>query len=153
MKRAIRLCGVKIVTEPKQDESCCLTQLSIVRGGKTLREIKGQHLKTATRYTGIDRVSLNGRSYGEVNVVFNRPVALVKNGCYTIETKTDTTNDISTIYVYIESLGPQSTSLTSQTSDKAGKDDKISRSFFGNCDKNCPQHVFGGQISELVFSG
>ena len=37
--------------------------------------------------------TLDSDSHGKVNVVFNRPLNLLKNTCYTIETETETTNN------------------------------------------------------------
>jgi len=107
--------------------------------------------------------------YGEIGVVFNRPFALAKNTCYTIKTNTDTTNNLDSGFVYQTSgfahsgflpmvsssiIGPtlfgSTPSLDTNKSNNVNP--MISFSYFGNCDKNCPEHsAVGGEIRKLVF--
>ena len=86
----ISLSGVRIVTD-KGRESCRVS-LVISNGNKHLRQIKDHNYTCNT-----DR---SFSSYGEIDVVFNRPIALAKNTCYTIKTNTDTTNNLDSGFVY-----------------------------------------------------
>ena len=77
------LTGVFIVTD--KDQESCQVSLSITEKGKKVKQIKSK--------TFMRKETLDSDSHGEVNVVFNRPLNLLKNTCYTIETETETTNN------------------------------------------------------------
>ena len=83
VNRDITLRGVVIVTG--KDQESCQVCLSITERGKKIKQIKSK--------TFMQKETLDSDSHGEVNVVFNRPVNLLKNTCYTIETETETTNN------------------------------------------------------------
>ena len=83
VKKDITLRGVVIVTDI--DQESCQVSLSITEKGKKIKQIKSK--------TFMQKETLDSDSHGEVNVVFNRPLNLLKNTCYTIETETDTTNN------------------------------------------------------------
>ena len=83
VNRDITLRGVVIVTGKGQES--CQVCLSITERGKKIKQIKSK--------TFMQKETLDSDSHGEVNVVFNRPVNLLKNTCYTIETETETTNN------------------------------------------------------------
>ena len=83
VKKDISLRGVVIVTD--KDHESCQVSLSITEKGKKVKQIKS---KTFMRKETID-----SDSHGKVNVFFNRPLNLMKNTCYSIETETDTTNN------------------------------------------------------------
>ena len=79
VKRDTTLTGVVIVTS--KDQESYQVSLSITQRGKKVKQIKS---KTFKRKETLDTVS-----HGQVHVVFNRPLNLLKNTCYTIETETD----------------------------------------------------------------
>ena len=83
VKRDITLRGVVIVTG--KDQESCRVILSITERGKKVKQSKSK--------TFVRKETLDSDSHGEVKVIFNRPLNLLKNTCYTIETETDTTND------------------------------------------------------------
>ena len=89
VKKDITLRGVVIVTDI--DQESCQVSLSITEKGKKIKQIKSK--------TFMPKETLDSDSHGEVNVVFNRPLNLLKNTCYTIETETDTTNNRSCGFV------------------------------------------------------
>ena len=81
VSKAVTLCGVKIITDMGiGPRFLCIKSLSVFQGGKKIRQIKDK------RY-----ITNKGSNYGEINVFLNRPLCLSENTCYTIETKTDTT--------------------------------------------------------------
>ena len=148
----ISLSGVRIVTD-KGRESCRVS-LVISNGNKHLRQIKDHNFTCNT-----DRTF---SSYGEIDVVFNRPIALETNTCYTIKTNTDTTNNLDSGFVYQhKDRKPEATwSISSPINfgisssvDTDSVNTVISFSYFGNnCDQNCPEHsAVGGEITKLVF--
>ena len=162
----ISLSGVRIVTD-KGRESCRVS-LAISHGDKQLRRINDHNFTCNTgTYQSAD---LSFGSYGEIDVVFNRPFALAKNTCYTIKTNTDTTNNLDSGFVYQhKDHKPEETSGfshsmatwstfspthfgTSSSVDTDSVNTIISFSYFGNCDKNCPEHsAVGGEITKLIF--
>ena len=83
VKKDITLRGVVIVTD--KDQECSQVSLSITEKGKKIKQIKSKSF--------MQKETLDSDSHGEVTVVFNRPLNLLKNTCYTIETETDTTNN------------------------------------------------------------
>ena len=83
VKKDITLRGVVIVTDKDQESS--QVSLSITEKGKKIKQIKSKSF--------MQKETLDSDSHGEVNVVFNRPLNLLKNTCYTIDTETDTTNN------------------------------------------------------------
>ena len=147
----ISLSGVRIVTD-KGRESFRVS-LVISNGNKHLRRIKDYNFTCNT-----DR---SFSSYGEIDVVFNRPIALVKNTCYTIKANTDTTNNLDSGFVYQhKDHKPEETIRfspinfgTSSSVETNSVNTIISFSYFGNyCDQNCPEHsAVGGEITNLVF--
>ena len=90
VKTDITLSGVTIVTD-KGRESCQVS-LSVTKGGKTIRQIKDKVFIPS-------KETLDSNTYEEINVIFNRPLNLLENTCYTIETKTDTTNNVDSGFV------------------------------------------------------
>ena len=86
VKKDITLRGVVIVTD--KDHESCQVSLSITEKGKKVKQIKRIKRKTFMR-----KETLDSDSHGEFNVLFNRPLNLKKNTCYSIETETDTTNN------------------------------------------------------------
>ena len=147
----ISLSGVRIVTD-KGRESFRVS-LVISNGNKHLRRIKDYNFTCNT-----DR---SFSSYGEIDVVFNRPIALAKNTCYTIKTNTDTTNNLDSGFVYQhKDHKPEETIRfspinfgTSSSVETNSVNTIISFSYFGNyCDQNCPERsAVGGEITKLVF--
>ena len=83
VKRNVTLRGIVTVTD--KDQESCQVCLSITDMGKMVKQIKSE--------TFMRKETLDSDIHGEVNVVFNRPLNLLKNTCYTIETETDTTNN------------------------------------------------------------
>ena len=154
VRQDISLSGVRIVTD-KGRESCGVS-LAISYGDKQLRRIKDHNF--SCRNTSI-HADLSICSYGEIDVVFNRPFALAKNTCYTIRTNTDTTNNLDSGFVYQHSHSMATWSTFSPTHfgtppsvDPDIVNTIISFSYFGNCDKKCPEHsAVGGEITKLVF--
>ena len=154
----VLLSGVKIVTDKGREY--CRVSLAIAHGDKQVRRIKDHNF--ICNYHSIG-------SYGEIDVVFNRPFALAKNTCYTIKTNTDTTNNLDSGFVYQMSgfsnsgflpmlsssiIGPTRFGSTPSldTNKSNNVNPIISFSYFGNCDKNCPEHsAVGGEITKLVF--
>lgn len=157
----VLLSGVKIVTDKGREY--CRVSLAIAHGDKQVRRIKDHNF--ICNYHSIG-------SYGEIDVVFNRPFALAKNTCYTIKTNSDTTNNLDSGFVrqtsgfshsglsisrpIIDPTGilfgsTLTPSLYTNTSNNVNP--IISYSYFGTlCDKNCPEHsAVGGEITKLVF--
>ena len=83
VKRDITLRGVVIVTD--KDQESCQVSLSTTEKGKKVKQIKSK--------TFMRKETLDSDSHGRVNVFFNRPLNLMKNTCFSIETETDTTNN------------------------------------------------------------
>ena len=139
VNRDVMLCGVHIFIAPSakvQRKSVSIT-LSITQQSQKIREIKDQEFA----------LTVDGPAYKSVCVIFNRPVPLLSNYCYTIETKTDFTYDRSS-YVWSESLTQQSTSSTPRSS--PDKEDIVSKCTFGNAGI-CPKGQCVGEIMQLTF--
>ena len=83
VKKDLTLRGVVVVTD--KDHESCQVSLSITEKGKKVKQIKSK--------TFMRKETLDSDSHGKVNVFFNRPLKLMKNTCYSIETETDTTNN------------------------------------------------------------
>ena len=132
VKTDITLSGVTIVTD-KGRESCQVS-LSVTKGGKTIRQIKDKVFIPS-------KETLDSNTYEEINVIFNRPLKLLENTCYTIETKTDTTNNLDSGFV--RGRSPQS-----QTSGSDGSQSQVGMSVRpGNSTAN------GRQSPQLQTSG
>ena len=132
VKTDITLSGVTIVTG-KGRESCQVS-LSVTKGGKTIRQIKDKVFIPS-------KETLDSNTYEEINVIFNRPLNLLENTCYTIETKTDTTNNLDSGFV--RGRSPQS-----QTSGSDGSQSQVGMSVQpGNSTAN------GRQSPQLQTSG
>ena len=126
--------------------------------------------------------TLDSDSHGKVNVVFNRPLNLLKNTCYTIETETETTNyrycgfvrSAKTTPVPKAATAPsggftfgapairkfyftQNVSLqpkNSSSSQKIDQENVVSCYSFGKCHQKCPDHSeYCGEIMQLLFKG
>ena len=126
--------------------------------------------------------TLDSDSHGEINVVFNRPVNLLKNTCYTIETETETTNKRYCGFVRSAKTKPVSRAATapsggfsfghpglggycfvqsvplqpmnSSSSQKTDQKNVVSCSSFGKCHQKCPDHSeYSGEIMQLLFKG
>ena len=146
VKTDITLSGVTIVTD-KGRESCQVS-LSVTKGGKTIRQIKDKVFIPS-------KETLDSNTYEEINVIFNRPLNLHENTCYTIETKTDTTNNLDSGFVRWRS--PQS-----QTSGSDGSQSQVGMSVRpGNSTANGRQSpqlqtsgsLFGQQLQSQAMSG
>ena len=132
VKTDITLSGVTIVTD-KGRESCQVS-LSVTKGGKTIRQIKDKVFIPS-------KETLDSNTYEEINVIFNRPLNLLENTCYTIETKTDTTNNLDSGFV--RGRSPQS-----ETSGSDGSQSQVGMSVRrGNSTAN------GRQSPQLQTSG
>ena len=173
VKRDTTLTGVFIVTGKGQES--CQVCLSITERGKKIKQIKSK--------TFMQKETLDSDSHGEVNVVFNRPVNLLKNTCYTIETETETTNNrycgfvrsAKTTTVSRAATAPsrgvsfgtpagfggfwamQNVSLqpvNSSSSQKIDQENVVSCYSFGKCPQKCPDHSeYSGEIMQLLFKG
>ena len=124
--------------------------------------------------------TLDSDRHGEINVVFNRPVKLLKNTCYTVETETETTNNrycgfvrspktttvsrAATAPSSAFSFGPptiagfcvkQSVSHPKVfSSQKLDQENVVSCYSFGKCHQKCPDHSeYSGEIMQLLFKG
>ena len=95
VKRDIALRGVVIVTN--KDQESYQVSLSITQRGKKIKQIKSK--------TFMCKETLDSDNHGEVIVVFNRPMNLLKNTCFTIETETATTNNRNCTFVCQKKLG------------------------------------------------
>ena len=95
VKRDIALRGVVIVTD--KDQESYQVSLSITQRGKKIKQIKSK--------TFMCKETLDSDNHGEVIVVFNRPMNLLKNTCFTIETETATTNNRNCTFVRQKKLG------------------------------------------------
>ena len=146
VKTDITLSGVTIVTD-KGRESCQVS-LSVTKGGKTIRQIKDKVFIPS-------KETLDSNTYEEINVIFNRPLNLHENTCYTIETKTDTTNNLDSGFV--RGRSPQS-----QTSGSDGSQSQVGMSVRpGNSTTNGRQSpqlqtsgsLFGQQLQSQAMSG
>ena len=146
VKTDITLSGVTIVTD-KGRESCQVS-LSVTKGGKTIRQIKDKVFIPS-------KETLDSNTYEEINVIFNRPLNLHENTCYTIETKTDTTNNLDSGFV--RGRSPQS-----QTSGSDGSQSQVGMSVRpGNSTANGRQSpqlqtsgsLFGQQLQSQAMSG
>ncbi|XP_073246952.1 BTB/POZ domain-containing protein 6-B-like [Porites lutea] len=89
VKKDITLRGVVIVTD--KDQESYQVSLSITQRGKKIKQIKSK--------TFMRKETLDSDSHGEAVVVFNRPMNLLKNTCFTIETETATTNNRNSAFV------------------------------------------------------
>ena len=173
VKKDITLRGVVIVTDKDQESS--QVSLSITEKGKKIKQIKSKSF--------MQKETLDSDSHGEVNVVFNRPVNLLKNTCYTIETETETTNNrycgfvrsAKTTTVSRAATAPsrgvsfgipagfggfwamQNVSLqpvNSSSSQKIDQENVVSCYSFGKCPQKCPDHSeYSGEIMQLLFKG
>ena len=172
VKKDITLRGVVIVTD--KDQESCQVSLSITEKGKNLKQIKSK--------TFMRKETLDTDSHGEVNVVFNRPLNLLKNTCYTIETETETTNNRYCGFVRSAKTTPvpkaatapsggfsfgapaisrfclmQNVSLqpkNSSSSQKIDQENVVSCYSFGKCHQKCPDHSeYSGEIMQLLFKG
>ena len=84
-------------------------------------------------------------SYGEIDVFFNRPISLLTNTCYTIETETDTTGN-DHLFVWAVSLQDRKSSFF------ANKASIISNHCSGLYTECIPTHVhYKGEIMELLY--
>ena len=94
VRKTITLHGVKILTDTLQRESSLVQSLSVSQKGKKIIQIKGN------KYF---RISEDGRkkNYIEMVVFLNRPFCLSENVCYTIESRTDTTQN-DNLFVWSE---------------------------------------------------
>ena len=172
VKKDITLRGVVIVTD--KDQESCQVSISITEKGKNLKQIKSK--------TFMQKETLDTDSHGEVNVVFNRPLNLLKNTCYTIETETETTNNRYCGFVRSAKATPvpkaatapsggfsfgapaisrfylmQNVSLqpkNSSSSQKIDQENVVSCYSFGKCHQKCPDHSeYSGEIMQLLFKG
>lgn len=109
VKTDITLSGVTIVTDKGRESN--QVSLSVTKGGKTIRQIKDKVFIPS-------KETLDSNTYEEINVIFNRPLNLLENTCYTIETKTDTTNNLDSGFV--RGRSPQS-----QTSGSDGSQSQV----------------------------
>ena len=89
VKRDITLRGVVIVAD--KDQESYQVSLSITQRGKKIKQIKSK--------TFMCKETLDSDNHGEVIVFFNRPMNLLKNTCFTIETETATTNNRNCAFV------------------------------------------------------
>ena len=89
VKRDIALRGVVIVSD--KDQESYQVSLSITQRGKKIKQIKTK--------TFMCKETLDSDNHGEVIVVFNRPLNLLKNTCYMIESETATTNNRNCAFV------------------------------------------------------
>ena len=89
VRKFISLCGVTITRRvffPKGESPVRLVSVSVTRGRKTLRTVKNhKYAWKGMRVTQDSRVAFN--------VLFNRPLMLRTNACYTIETSAEPIQD------------------------------------------------------------
>ena len=89
VRKFISLCGVTIIRRvffPKGESPVRLVSVSVTRGRKTLRTVKNhKYAWKGMRVTQDSRVAFN--------VLFNRPLVLRTNACYTIETSAEPIQD------------------------------------------------------------
>lgn len=123
---------------------------------KTLRQIKGEFAFEQQGTFRSKKYPNQRRYYGHLNVVFNRPLYLTTKVCHTIETETDSTDDIECFVLPNESPTELTTTGTRVfSSRKCGQ--VVSGNFtfkyiFGYCGDHCPggRH-YGGEILELFL--
>ncbi len=86
VSKTLNFCGVKIITDTAARQPSCRISLSVHAQGsdEKIREIKDKCF--------INKAQEN-ENCGHVDVFFNRPFSLSKNTCYTVKTKTDTTQN------------------------------------------------------------
>lgn len=89
VKRDVTLRGVVIVTDG--DQESYQVSLSITQRGKKIKQIKSKSF--------MPKETLDSDNHGEVIVVFNRPLNLLKNTCYMIKTETAATNNRNCAFV------------------------------------------------------
>ena len=92
VKRDIALRGVVIVTN--KDQESYQVSLSITQRGKKIKQIKSK--------TFMCKETLDSDNHGEVIVVFNRPMNLLKNTCFTIETETQLPQTIVIVPLFVK---------------------------------------------------
>ena len=151
VRKNISLCGVTIIRRVFSLEGKSLDRLvsvSVTRGGKTLRTVKNH------KYVGEGMpVTLGSRV--AFNVLFNRPLTLSTNTCYTIETSTEPIQDPNTFVWYFP--------LTHSLSDKpdspinnpktANKDTILSGVYSGKYTEAIPANAYYvGEVLALLFT-
>ena len=106
VNRDVTLRGVVIFTG--KDQESCQVYLSMTKRGKKIKQIKSKIF--------MQKETLDSESHGEVNVLFNRPLNLLKNTCCTIEIETDSkTIEIVDLFVGISpSSQPRQRGVDSQ---------------------------------------
>ena len=90
-KRAIELCGVKIITA--REHSCCVSVSVFGRDKKILSQVKDKYLPASEVSGRIARIRSD--TYVSIDVFFNRPFCLSTNTCYTIKSQTDSSRNNS----------------------------------------------------------
>ena len=151
VRKFISLCGVTIIRRVFSPEGKSLDRLvsvSVTRGGKTLRTVKNyKYVEEGMRVTLGSRVAFN--------VLFNRPLTLSTNTCYTIETSTEPIQDPNTFVWYFP--------LTHSLSDKpdspinnpktANKDTILSGVCSGKYTEAIPANAcYVGEVLALLFT-
>ena len=151
VRKFISLCGVTIIRHVFSPEGKSLDRLvsvSVTRGGKTLRTVKNyKYVEEGMRVTLGSRVAFN--------VLFNRPLTLSTNTCYTIETSTEPIQDPNTFVCYFP--------LTHSLSDKpdspinnpktANKDTILSGVCSGKYTEAIPANAYYvGEVLALLFT-
>ena len=151
VRKFISLCGVTIIRRVFSPEGKSLDRLvsvSVTRGGKTLRTVKNyKYVEEGMRVTLGSRVAFN--------VLFNRPLTLSTNTCYTIETSTEPIQDPNTFVCYFP--------LTHSLSDKpdspinnpktANKDTILSGVCSGKYTEAIPANAYYvGEVLALLFT-
>ena len=91
VKRAIELCGVKIITA--REHSCCVSVSVFGRDKKILSQVKDKYLPASEVSGRIARIRSD--TYVSIDVFFNRPFCLSTNTCYTIKSQTDSSRNNS----------------------------------------------------------
>ena len=98
VRKTTKLCGVKIITDTAGRQPSCRISLSVYthRSDNEIRKIKDKCFRNGAE---------EHEKYGHVDVFFSRPFSLSKNTYYTIETRTDTTQNRSFFFWFVpESL-------------------------------------------------
>ena len=153
------LYGVRIVVVQKAQhrENVPITLTISERGVKILRQIKGQQFTLERQGTfRSKKYPSESRYYGHVNVVFNRPLNLTSKVCYTIETETDSTDDMECFVWPNESPQQVTTTITRGVTrgnvSEAVQGKLTFKYIFGYCGDRCPAgRRFGGEILELFL--
>ena len=149
VRRRIWLYGVSMITTfllpfAKRKPEVCLAGVSVAHRGKILRTAKN-HKFSEKRWL---------RDRAKIDVFFNRPVVLSEDTCYTIETSTNSIQDLS-IFVWSSSLQRSLSDKPDSSIDNPNilnKNTVVSGVCSGHYTDGIPAHVhYKGEVLALLF--